>query len=358
MGLVSQADERALELDRRAFLVGGGAAVALIGATGAVAAPRRTGEKGIIDVHHHILPPRSGMPAQWEKLSGWSPANAVMQMDAAGIATGMAYSGPVLIGNPQEQQETARLWNEFGAGLGRTYPGRFGLLASLPFPHVDGCLAEIDYALDHLGADGFGIATSYGEMWLGDKALWPIYEKLNSRGAVVYLHPHNCPYCGPDKMSYERILPTAPGSEQSWIEWPMNTARTILSLMASGTLRRFPRIRFIVSHGGGVMPLLVERLSGFDEFVGVGPDKLKSAFPNGIQAEFRTLHFECAQAFSRTNMAALRSLVPDTQLVFGSDYFFFPLSHAARQFRELGLPPATARAIARDNAARLFPRFA
>lgn len=342
-----------------ALLAGAGIAAGAVVPAGAqvLRGSRGAGTGGIIDCHHHIIPPESGLPDQWIKLTGWSPQNAVEQMDRAGVATGMAYSGPVLVDETEKRRATARLWNEYGARVGQEHPGRFGLFASLPLPDVEGSIREIDFALDELKADGFGIATSYGSLWLGDTALWPIWEKLDSRGAIVYVHPHNCASCSRRELSYQSLLPTAPGSEQSWIEWPMNTARTIVSLMLSGTLRRYPRIRFIFSHGGGLMPLLVERLAGFDDFVGVGKEKLRTVFPDGIQPEFAKLHFECAQAFSETNMTAVRSLVPDTQLVFGSDYFFFPVAHSARDFGRLKLPDGTRRAIARDNALRLFPRL-
>ena len=286
-------------------------------------------------------------------MSTWTAAGAVAEMDRAGVATGIAFPGPILSGTGEERRCAARLWNEFGATLGQEYPSRFGLFASLPFPDIEGCVAEIDFALDHLRADGFGIATSYGDWWLGDERFWPIYEKLDSRDAVLFVHPFDASCCAPASMTYMRAM-----MEGSWIEWPMNTARTILSLMVSGTLRRYPKIRFVFCHGGGVMPLLINRLAGFTAWTHVGEEGLKMLFPDGIESELRRLHFECAQACSHTNMNALRSLVPDSRILFGSDYPFFPVSYAAARFAELGLSSATAQAIGRDNAAAMLPRWA
>ena len=81
-------------------------------------------------------------------------------------------------------------------------------------------------------------------------------------------------------------------------------------------------------------------------------------FPNGIEAEFAGLYFEGAQAWARPNLAALRSLVPDTHMLFGSDYPFFALDHAVRGLGDAGLTPRTVRAIGHDNAAALLPRWA
>jgi predicted TIM-barrel fold metal-dependent hydrolase len=144
----------------------------------------------------------------------------------------------------------------------------------------------------------------------------------------------------------------------SWIEWPMNTARTILSLIASGTLRRYPRIRFIFAHGGGVMPLLIRRMAGFADWPAVGAEGLRHVFPEGLETAFAALHFECAQAYAATNLGALRSLVPDRQLLFGSDYPIFPMTHATGDFARAALPARTLRAMARGNAEALLPRWA
>jgi predicted TIM-barrel fold metal-dependent hydrolase len=344
-------------IDRRGLLVGG-AALALAGVAAAAPRPHRqvapavSGRKGLIDVHHHIRPPNAPEPIM-KLMPNWTAQGAIDQMDRSGVATGMAYPGPILGGPPENRHNVARAWNEYGAKLGGDHPGRFGLFASLPLPHVAGCLGEIDYALDHLKADGFGIATSYGDMWLGDARLQPIWEKLDSRKAVVFVHPADAACCQPANLAY-----TDPTADGSWIEWPMNTARTIMSLMVSGTLRRYPNIRFIFSHGGGVMPLLVNRLAGFTAWDFVGETKLKTLFPDGIRNEFSRLHFECAQACSPANMKALRSLVPDANILFGSDYPYFPVTYAAAQFRGIGLTAATARAIGRDNAAAMLPRWA
>lgn len=341
-------------LTRRRVLAAGALAGAMSGvrlrAAGGEPGAMPAAGPGLIDVHHHVLPPDA--PAAMRRLmAGWSVAGAVAGMDAAGIATGIAWPGPIRGLETAKGRMVARQWNEFGAGLGRDRPGRFGLFASLPFEDTRGTLDEIDHALDHLAADGFGIATSYGALWLGDRTFWPIYDKLNARDAVVFVHPFDAPCCAPASMTYAR-----PPIDGSWIEWPMDTARTILSLAASGTLRRYPRIRFIFCHGGGVMPLLIERIAGFRNWQHVGADGLAETFPDGIEHEFRQLHFECAQACSVTNMNALRSLVPDSQILFGTDFPFFSLSYGAAQFRNLRLPAATQAAIGHRNAARLLPR--
>ena len=111
--------------------------------------------------------------------------------------------------------------NEYGARMVADYKGRFGLFAVLPLPDIDASLREIEYAFDTLKADGVGLLTSYGNMWLGDVRLRPVFDELNRRGAVVYTHPTDAPCC-------HSLANASPAT----LEWFTDTARSIMSLIA------------------------------------------------------------------------------------------------------------------------------
>lgn len=334
-------------------LAAAGAGVLLSGrgSPGATAAVR----KGLIDVHHHVGPPPNTAGGRGGGGGGtpWSPEIAVEEMDRNVVATGIGFPGPIAISTDLDRgRKQAREYNEYGTQIGKDHRGRFGLFAALPMHDVEGSLKEIEYALDTLKADGFGISTSYGEMWLGDPKLRPIFEELNRRKAVVFVHPNDSPCCTPATLTYEKQ-----GISGAWIEWPMNTARTILSLMVNENLRQLPDVRFIFCHAGGVMPLLISRVAGFTDWPAVGPDKLHEMFPNGIESEFRTLYFEGAQGYAPENMQALMKLVPASHILFGTDYNRFPISHSVKLFENLKLASNVKRGIERENAAALLPRW-
>jgi predicted TIM-barrel fold metal-dependent hydrolase len=142
-----------------------------------------------------------------------------------------------------------------------------------------------------------------------------------------------------------------------WLEFPMNTARAILGLLAKGVTRKYPDIRFIFSHGGGAMPLLLGRIAGFADWRTVGPEKLAELFPDGIYSEFGKLYFECAQAYAPETMNLLRQVLPVSHILFGSDFSYFPLASSVEQFASLPLNEDTRKAIGGGNAAALFSRF-
>jgi predicted TIM-barrel fold metal-dependent hydrolase len=323
---------------RRAFLAGAAAALLPLQCAQAQA-------KGRIDVHYHVFPPATVAASRNPAQQSWTVARAIEELDRNGVATGIASAGSA---TPVDK---ARAFNEFAARLGNDHEGRFGLFATLPLPEIDASLKEIEYAFDVLKADGIGLVTSYGDLWLGDPKLRPVMAELNRRKAVVYVHPADAPCCV--NMSY-----WTPPVVGSWIEWPMHTARTILSLMLNKVMLELPDIRFIFAHDGGTMPMLIGRLAGFTQITRADfREKFRDLFPNGVEAEYRKLYFDIAQGTYPVNMAAMRSLVPDSHILFGSDYPYFSIATAATGLTRLGLPEALVQAIERGNAEALLPRW-
>ena len=346
-GCGSCVDAAFAQASRRTFL-GGLAAVganAFVATPGALAQNPPAPRTGRIDVHYHIFPPESLAVARNPSQFGWTVQRALDELDRNGVATGIASSGSTL------PVEKARAFNEFGTRIGRDHPGRFGLFAALPLPDIDASLKEIEYAFDVLKTDGIGLSTSYGDLWLGDPKLRPVFEELNRRKAVVYVHPNDAPCCV--NMSYQ----AAPVGG-SWIEWPMHTARTILSLMLNKVIQKLSDLRFIFAHDGGTMPMLVGRIAGFTQNNRADfREKFQDLFPNGVEAEYRKLYFDIAQGTYPVNFEAMRKLVPESHILFGSDFPYFSIAASVNGLKKLELPPALLRAIERENAQALLPRW-
>jgi len=306
---------------------------------------------GRIDVHHHLFPPfyvkamEEQMRASGFTPRAWTPATSIDMMDKHGIAT--AFVSPVQrlvmdsMGDRSEKARSlARQSNEYAAQMVRDFPGRFGNFAALPLPDTDGSLKEIDYALDVLKADGIALWTSYMYKWLGDPSFAPVYEELNRRGAVVFVHPARASCC--------RNLPGQSGI----IEYDIDTARAIDSLLWDGTLAKNPNIRFIFSHSGGAFPVLAARI--IDDF----PKNRADKAPNGVEYEFKKLFFDTAHAGRAPALDALKDIVPISQILYGSDA---PIRNYELTddwlVRYAGFSEDDWKAINRGNAERLFPRL-
>jgi predicted TIM-barrel fold metal-dependent hydrolase len=237
----------------------------------------------------------------------------------------------------------ARVSNEFGAQMMRDHGKRFGLFATLPFPDVDACLKEIEYALDVLKADGIGMMTSYDGKYPGDGAFKPIFDELQRRKAIVYFHP-NSPACCGNVIS---------GVSEGFLEYPYDTGRAILSLMMSGTFARSPDTRFIFSHTGGPIIMLAGRLESSTKRNAA----LMARMGDNVPAMLKRLYYDTANSAYPQNLAALLTYVPETQILFGSDAPYYTFAENLEELSHVKLTQAQRDAIERDNALRLFPRL-
>ncbi|MBI2185605.1 MAG: amidohydrolase [Acidobacteria bacterium] len=265
-------------------------------------------------------------------------------MDKNGIGTAICsivQPGIWLGGGVEESRALARECNDYGARMVADHPGRFGLFAAIPLPDADGSLREIEYALDTLKADGIGLFTSYGDKYLGDAAFAPVYEELNRRRALVYVHPTQPKCC----------TGLVPGVTVSTIEYATDTTRTIAHLVFSGMTTGFPDIRFIFSHGGGTMPFLLGR------FERLASEKKDPWLKDGAAPLLKTFYYEIAQANHAGALDALLRLAPISNVLFGTDYPFRPASEAVGGVTAYTFTDAQRRAVDRENAERLVPRL-
>ena len=299
-----------------------------------------------IDVHHHMLPPfymdlRRAVP-NVGAMPSWSPEKSLDDMEKNGVSTAMlslAVSG-VAFDAGEAGRSLARKSNDYGAQLVKDH-SNFGLLAALPLPDPQGSLVELEYAYDTLHADGIALLSSYGDKWLGDATYVPVFEELNRRKAVVFVHP-NAPNC------CTNVLPHVPAST---MEFLFDTTRTIESLLMNGTFSKFPNVRFIFSHGGGAMPMLANRIAR------TFPKDFQSQIPNGVLYELKRQYYDTASASNPTSLNALLSVVSSSQVVFGSDFPFLSAGEPAGDLARSGLSAEVVQAIEHKNAAGLFPRL-
>ena len=337
---------------RRGFLTSMAAGAAALAAPATFAAtpkPAKGAKRRRIDVHHHLLP-KSYVDAIVSRRAGepprpWSPAQSLEDMDKNDIATSVlsAIQPGVWFGDVELGRKLSRELNEYAAKLGADHPGRYGSFAAIPLPDTEGSLREIEYALDTLKADGIGLMTSYGDKWLGDRAFWPVMEELNRRKAVVYTHPLAPDCCR--SLAYD--MPA------SSIEYATDTTRTVGSLLFSGTVAKFPDIRFIVSHSGGTTPFLTGRFERLE----AGMKNAKERLPNGVMHELKKLYYDTAQGNTPMQLAALLKLVTPAQMLFGSDFPFRPGEEVVAGLAAQRFHPRDLQSIERGNALRLMPRL-
>ena len=367
-----------LDTSRRQLLktLGAGATLSIFGG-GRLLAQEKVNKLhvkgGAIDVHHHHAPPalaNSGRgaapgprgaappaatppPAAGGRGRGrpdglvgpWTPEKTLEQMDKFGIAVSilsMTQMGDILYRGDEQGRRNVRIGNDYGASLMQKWPKRFGLMGGVPLPDIDGVLKEIEYCYDTLKVDAICIYTNDNKgRWPGDKYFEPMWQELNRRNAICYMHPLAPTCCS--NLQY--------GPAAAMLEFDFDITRAVASIVVNGVMFRYPNIKFVTVHSGGAVPMLVGRMK---DRVPAGSEKYLS---NGLYAEVRKWYFDIAHASFPWPFAAARAFMPPDHLMFGTDYSPEPIESTVNELPGLKLPEDFYQALGRTNAEKLFPRF-
>jgi aminocarboxymuconate-semialdehyde decarboxylase len=310
-----------------------------------------------VDIHHHVLPDffwratnEGDSPVGGIAPPPWSPAAALSFLDDAGIDVAVAsISTPgVHMGDDRAARALARRCNEFSAELIRDHPRRFAGFACLPLPDVDGALLELAHAFDELKLDGVLLFSNARGIYLGDASLAPLFDELQRRKAVVFVHPN----ASPDPSAHRLGLP------DSLIDFTADTTRAVAQLQYSNTFSRTPDVKYVFSHAGGTVPYLAGRFAIVDEMAVIPGGGNRSS----AAETFRHLYFDTALSWSDPVLTMLRSVVGLDHVVFGSDYPYLrrDLAVACRQhiLDSVVLNESERAAILGLTATTLLPRLA
>ncbi|MGO9450257.1 MAG: amidohydrolase family protein [Candidatus Binataceae bacterium] len=304
---------------------------------------------GRIDTHHHVVPAayaawlkKKGMEAGGLPIPEWGDDSAIALMDKYRIQTAiLSISTPgVHLGDDAEAREKAREVNEYTAGVVRKHPDRFGFFATLCLPDVRGSLDEVAYAFDKLRADGVVLLANSRGMYLGDEAFDPLFDELNRRKAVVFVHP-----------SYLYGMDPLKGVPPYIADFLLDTTRAAIRLAGSGTLDRCADLKVILSHAGGFVPYAAYRIAG-----AASP---KRDFADGL-AQLRKFYFDIALSGSPTALPSLLAVAQPDHVLYGSDWPYAAdaiVGAFTGMYEGYSLNDAQRASIDRGNAEALLPRL-
>ncbi|KAJ5118416.1 amidohydrolase family protein [Penicillium atrosanguineum] len=280
----------------------------------------------LIDTHHHFVPDfyaqdteealtaveeAGGDPSGWPT-PPWSPEGSIASMERNGTTKAilsLTAPGAVIAPTDEKRRALARKANEYAASKRDEDPKRWGFFAALPsLLDTEGTLAEIRYALDVLKAEGVTFFTRYGpeNKYLGHAEFKPIWEELNSRRAVIFIHPTH-------PADTTRVNPFLP---QPVIDYPHETTRTAVDLIITNTMRSYPYCKVILSHAGGTLPFLITRITT------VSREAAATARVNGktseeILEDFRSFYFDLALSSSKAVLNLVLDIIPHDHLLYG-----------------------------------------
>lgn len=272
-----------------------------------------------IDVHGHYFPPayvEALHRHHIDLLDGihqpqWSEECQLELMESLNISTTvLSLSSPHFhFGDGEETENIARACNEYGTALKEKYPGKFMVMASLPFPNITKCVEEIKYCHEHLGLDGFALQSNFLGTYLGDQCFQPVMEALEECSAVVVFHP--TAEVG-NQMHLSTPLPAA------FMEYFFETTRAITNMLLAGTFRQYPHIRFIIPHGGAFLPILADRLEVLGKYFHLNNID--------IMEDLKGLYYDLAGISMPKQFELLQKITEESHLLYGTDEPFTPLA--------------------------------
>ena len=315
----------------------------------------------ICDVHAHYIPknysdlmgdrfpPRVGVPvkAGIAKHPGSDSAGDISGrlelMDAAGVEKQvLSPHRPPYLPDEVECVRAVSMLNDGHADLAHRYPERIASYVMLPLPHVDAALKEMERGLDQLGCVGVNMHISCLNRSVAETEFEPIYEEMNRRGSILFVHPSVTGICSPFITDYGYTASVGTSLED---------ATFVLHMIAKQIPRRYPNIKFIVPHLGGPVPMLLNRLDKQGQRD--HPNLAEAPSVTAKRFWYDTVCYGSKAAFT----CALEAFGAG-HLVTGSDY---PVLQDYEAYKEtfayierLGLPQADTDKILQHNAQVLF----
>ena len=309
-----------------------------------------------IDVHGHVwtndyldLMEKYGKKDTWvQRDKGAGIGEAEMQkrfemMDSVGIAIQALSICPQAphFESKEYAVTSAHKANDLYLEIVNKWPKRFLAYVALPLPHVDESLKEIDRMLGQNGFVGATIATSILERSIADSAFMPVYEELNRRKSVLFIHPGG----------YGAYTPLISDYHITWmIGAPIEDTIAVVHLITHGIPQKFPDMQIINTHLGGALPMLVQRLD--NQYTWENPST-----PEKPSIAARRMWYDTVgHGYDPALKAAVDSIGAD-RLVFGTDFPYEPgplFKRAADYIHEVGLKKEEIDRILHGNPAQLL----
>ncbi|HXY68855.1 MAG TPA: amidohydrolase family protein [Gemmatimonadales bacterium] len=244
---------------------------------------------------------------------------------------------------PARAAELARLVNDAFAAVARERGRRFTALATLPLNDPAAAALELRRAVRELGFRGAMLFSNVNGVALSDARFRPLYEAADELEAVLHIHPTSP--VGVAAMTDYWLMPL--------VGFPMDTTLAAAGLVFAGVVERFPRIRWVLSHLGGAIPYVAERLDrGFRAFA-----ECRAHIARPPSEYLKGFYFDTVNFDPGALRLALAFAGPD-HLLAGSDYphQIGSIPAMLESVRGLGLAPRDRDLVLGGNAVRLLGR--
>lgn len=322
----------------------------------------------VVDVHNHFYPPRymqalrSGdsavtiktdadgnpeihYPGDYNTAVPGHRDIAYRQgvLEAAGVDTQvLSLTTPgTHVENAERAVRLAAMVNDEFAGIVAERSPRFAALATLPLNDPAASVFEFRRAVEQLGMPGAMLFSNVNGVALADERYWPLYEVANDLGAVLHIHPTNP--ISVEQMREFWLMPL--------VGFLFDTTVAAAHLVFSGVAERYPRINWVLSHLGGAIPYLAERLDrGYEAF-----PECRANIVKPPSEYLKTWHYDTVN-FDHRSLEFAIGFAGASRVMAGSDYphAIGSIPSMLKSLRAMNVSATDRAAILGGNAARLY----
>lgn len=304
----------------------------------------------LIDVHAHQFPQKytDAIARHGRQLFGPLTSQTLDErlrlMDEAGVDVQVLSPANLVpyFESETDAVESARILNDGYAELTHRVPQRFKAYVSLPMPHVQASLREMERGLDQLGFAGVNFGCSIMNRPVTETQFEPLYQEMNRRRAILFFHPIVNGLCS--ALLNDFNLGGSVGTT-------MEDTLVVLHMIVRQIPRRYPNIKIIVPHFGGLIPMLLNRM---DNQVAATYKDL----PEKPSATAKRFWYDTVGHGSHAALRCACDAFGPDHLVTGSDYpVLLPYESYTKTFsyiREAGLPTDVSEQILHRSARTLF----
>lgn len=220
----------------------------------------------------------------------------------------LSQTTPVLLGfDVEEAMAICKMSNDYIFEVCSKYPDRFVGCAMISLLDVNSALEELDRTVGELGFKCVTISTNQNGKGLDCPEYYPFYERILKYDIPIFLHPTN--WEGYPLISMEDGLVNILG-------WPFDTTQAVWRLIFRGVLDKFPALKIVTHHLGGMFPYFSRRVTTYS-----------TRFQEGLKKPL-VAYFEQVYGDTALNGGPLESFMCGyaffgaDRMLFGTDYPF------------------------------------
>ncbi len=259
--------------------------------------------------------------------------------------------------HPNEAAELARIANDEMAEWVAKYPKKFiSAIANLPLNHMDAAMKEAERAIRKLGFRGIQIFTSIQGKPLSSEEFFPLYKMMVDFDLPIWIHPlrrSSTPDYPTESSSFHQIF--------SVFGWPYETTMAMTRLVFAGIFEKFPAIKFITHHCGGMIPYFADRIV---VHYNNGLERLGQKFFPGLTKHpieyFRMFYNDTALNGGTSGLMCGYDFFGEDHLLFGSDMPYdvgngaIAIRQTIEAIENMNIPESSKKKIYEGNARKLL----